>query len=293
MPLARSSLAVALIAILSAAVGMHSTARAEMIVIPPPLRKLIPMDQALKRWSLTAEELSTLGPNDFQRRMDVKGQREAIESAAETDPVAALALGLSMIPQDASLGLEPNVMEAFHWISVAAQSGHPRAVATLAMIYSTGYGVPKNEKEATRLHRIAAEQGAVTSMFNLSVAYAFGYGVPVDQAEALKWARAAAAKGHARAMYNVGYAYFDGKGGVQQDYAEALNWFRKGAEGGAPKAMAMIGYMYQKGLGVPADDTEAFKWYQKAADKGDKASRALIMSRSENDATPASNGQSK
>ncbi len=251
-------------------------ARAEVIVIPPPPRPMTPVPEAVARWGLTVSEFETLPPTALLAKVRAKERRSELEKMADHDPVAALILGLSMVPQDASLGLEPDVMEAFHWISVAAQSRHWRAQATLALIYDTGYGVPKNERESARLLRLAADQGDERSMFNLANAYYFGRGLSVDQAEGLKWSRAAAAKGHARAMYNVGYAYFDGKGGVDQNYAEALSWFQKAAAGGAPKAMYMLGYMHQKGLSVSANEAEAFNWYRKAAAAGDKSAIAML-----------------
>ena len=87
---------------------------------------------------------------------------------------------------------------------VSQSSGSCDAVAqnNLAMMLTSGQGLPKNEAEAVKWFRTAAEQGVPGAQTNYGLLLAKGRGVPQDYVEAYKWFNLAAAQGHANAVKN-------------------------------------------------------------------------------------------
>ena len=49
-----------------------------------------------------------------------------------------------------------NLAQAMKWNMVSANTGHPPALFSLAVMYQEGVGVPVMHDEALRLHRLAA-----------------------------------------------------------------------------------------------------------------------------------------
>lgn len=95
---------------------------------------------------------------------------------------------------------------------------------------------------AVRQFREAAEQGDAAAQYNLALMYSSGKGVPEDAVEAMQWFRKAAEQGYAFAQYNLSMGYYFGHG-VPQDYVEAYKWLALAADQGethAKDAMPML-----------------------------------------------------
>jgi TPR repeat protein len=103
-------------------------------------------------------------------------------------------------------GVSNDYAEAERWIRLAADQGHPNALALLGEMYSKGRGAPQDYVEALKWHRLAAEQGDPLGQFNLGVAYAEGHGVSQDYVYAYVWSNLAASGSSGRrrniAVYN-------------------------------------------------------------------------------------------
>ena len=139
----------------------------------------------------------------------------------------------------------------------------------LALIYSSGEGVPQDYAEVLKWYTRSAKGGYAEAQYNMGIIYRTGEGAPQDYAEALKWFRKAARKNndHAAAQYFLGEMYYYGEG-VPQGYKEALKWYRKAAAKGNESGQYFLGRMYDNGEGVRQDYTEAVKWYHLAAEQG-------------------------
>ena len=54
---------------------------------------------------------------------------------------------------------EPDWIEVAHWYRLAADAGHPAAMASLAQLYESGRGVPLDRAAALTLYRQALTAG--------------------------------------------------------------------------------------------------------------------------------------
>jgi TPR repeat protein len=76
-----------------------------------------------------------------------------------------------------------------------AELGHTGAQYILAVLYSTGRGVPQNDAAAVMWYRKAADQGVARAQYNLGLWYSTGRGIPQDFVSAHMWFTLAAAQG--------------------------------------------------------------------------------------------------
>ncbi|MDB6127780.1 MAG: hypothetical protein JWM35_1676 [Verrucomicrobia bacterium] len=110
-------------------------------------------------------------------------------------------------------------------ISVKAEYGNPEAQSYLGLIYISGdEGVEKDSAEAAKWFRKAAEQGVAGAQLNLALIYSTGDGLPANPVEAAHWCRLAAEGGLAEAQDRLGVMYIQGEG-LPRDETEALVWF--------------------------------------------------------------------
>ena len=77
---------------------------------------------------------------------------------------------------------------------------------------------------ALKLWRPLAELGHTEAQYILAVMYSTGRGVPQDDATAALWYRKAAEQGFAKAQYNLGLWHTTGRG-IPQDFVSAHMWF--------------------------------------------------------------------
>jgi len=89
------------------------------------------------------------------------------------------------------LGIEKDKEEAFKWVKMSAESGHPAGQGTLGAMLSIGFGVPVNYLKAYKWTRIAALKGIAEAQANLGVMYMYGHGILKNENRAIQWLRKA------------------------------------------------------------------------------------------------------
>ena len=77
-----------------------------------------------------------------------------------------------------------------------AEQGHAGVQHNLALMYTSGEGVPQDYAEAVKWWRRAAEQGHASAQGSLGVMYEFGRGTLKDNVMAHMWFNIASANGH-------------------------------------------------------------------------------------------------
>jgi TPR repeat protein len=68
-------------------------------------------------------------------------------------------------------GIAVDLPEAVRYYEMAVQSGYPRAMNNLALMYEEGQGVPKDAGKAMELYRNAARLGHPIAMLSLAELY--------------------------------------------------------------------------------------------------------------------------
>jgi hypothetical protein len=113
--------------------------------------------------------------------------------------------------------------------------------------YNDGLDAYKREDYATALEKWTplAEKGIAYAQINMALLYSTGRGVPMDYTKALVWNRRAASQGYPVAQNNLGVMYQNGQG-VPVDHAEAIRWYTLAAEQGDPKAKENLAKLMDK-----------------------------------------------
>lgn len=148
-----------------------------------------------------------------------------------------------------------------------AKAGDVGAQAMTGRYY--GYGIPKrNNVEAFKWLTRAAEAGNTEAQKDLGHAFENGvWGAPKNLKKAIEWYTQAADAGDARAQWSLGYCY--SKEGTLKDMAKSFEHFMIAAVAGVATAQGYISTYYRDGVGVTADAVEAAKWLTRAAEAGD------------------------
>jgi len=158
--------------------------------------------------------------------------------------------------------------KAFHWLKLAAETGHAEAQAGMADICRHNGDILDSFEWSTK----AAEQGHAGAQYNLAIFYAKGDGIPSDPEKHFHWLEQAAGNGHAEAAYDMALCYVDGRG-TRRDYHKALALFEDLADKGHVEAKANLGVMHFDGLGVVADKEKALQLWREAAVDGSEAAQ--------------------
>jgi TPR repeat protein len=203
-------------------------------------------------------------------------KEEIAAAAAKGDINAQCELGLSLL----NSGEATEVEEAYKWLHLAAEKGHPEAQLELGNAYFYyGKGVQQNSAEALKWFLMAAEQGNADAQNNAGSMYGKGVGVSVDYKEAVRWLKLAAAQGHSIAQNSLGLCYLHGNG-VQKDISKALEWLLESAErpltgyieaqynlGLCYSGTCLQGYTNEQAESV-INEESAIKWFSLAAGRG-------------------------
>jgi len=160
---------------------------------------------------------------------DVEVGAVVVLAAARAGDVEAQALFAQMRIEGKGIALD--AVDALHWYSLAANSGHVLAMNMLGRCHELGTGTPPNDELAAAWYRKAARHGLDWGMYNFAHLLATGRGVKQDRAQAFLWYRRAAELGHAKSMNFVGRFYEEGWD-VETDREAAFDWYRRSAEGG-------------------------------------------------------------
>lgn len=83
-------------------------------------------------------------------------------------------------------------VEAFKWLTKAANQGHAKAQSHLGVCYQYGEGVSIDQLEAVKWYEKAAKQGDTSGQFFLGTCYHYGSGVIKDNVEAYAYLNLAA-----------------------------------------------------------------------------------------------------
>ncbi len=189
---------------------------------------------------------------------DLEESVEKAGAAAETDIQFKIAKAF----EDKS-SKEYNPAEAVKWYELAAESGRPWAMLSLAFIYVRGdLGKPDYAKaveffqKAAPVHYLAAA--------NLGIAYENGLGVPRDHAQAQKIFKQHEADDILCYLGTLGKAP-----ATFQTYEQALKtnvyWAKEIKD---PRAQCILGIRYVRGWGVTIDIGEAADWLKRSAKGG-------------------------
>ena len=90
--------------------------------------------------------------------------------------------------------------QAINLFRKSAAQKNTDAIASLAVMYANGRGVPQDYAAAMRYYQLAARLGNAHALEGLGVLYANGQGVPADEKEAVAYWLVAAAAGDSSAM---------------------------------------------------------------------------------------------
>ena len=184
----------------------------------------------------------------------------------------------------------------YHWLTKAAEAGHPISQEILGLAYLNADNIEYNLDKGLELLNKAANY-SVTANFFLGQLYLHGdLGVPKDAVKSREYFRIAAINGHPQSMtqhagnlLNVENKVDEAKSMLEKaiDAGEKVfapvlladnyykkeedRWFRYyriAAENGNADAQCSIGDCFLEGKVVNVDYNEALKWFQKSAELG-------------------------
>lgn len=216
-----------------------------------------------KGWAEAQYTLANL--DDFPCTLNPTKAFELMQKAAQQQHTLAMA-ALADLYQT-GFGVEPDWWFATYWYQQAANKGDIDSLFQLAHHYEDGIGVFRDPQQAAELYQQAIDKGHRDSHTNLGHLYASGTLGEPDYAKALSLFSIAAEQGDALAMFNTGVMYLDAQG-VEQNYQQARYWLEKAVENGDANSLALLGEIYQTGKGVKKDLKKAFEYYMSAADNG-------------------------
>ena len=155
-------------------------------------------------------------------------------------------------------------IEAFKWVSFAAEEGYASAQYTLASYYELGFGVNKDCFKATEWYCKAAEQGNPEAKYRIGELCYEGQCMPQNSFKAFKYFMYAADCGVKKAYSKIAECYANGKG-VPKDSLEAITWWIKAAENGDEESKIILAKRFKEGDGISKNPIEAIKWYREIA----------------------------
>jgi hypothetical protein len=89
-------------------------------------------------------------------------------------------------------GIKRDYLQAFKWLSMAAEQGQPDAQVTLGQMYEDGEGLPQDYRLAAHWYRKAADHvpdlgGAGVGLSSLALLYRHGHETPQDYPFVYVW----------------------------------------------------------------------------------------------------------
>lgn len=128
-------------------------------------------------------------------------------------------------------------------VRAAAERGDTKAAALLGSAYVVGAGVPKDFAEAQRWLKIAADSGVPFGLFSLAAMYNNSQILPVNKEEGQRWMVKAADAGFAIAKFYAGLRLIEdasGNGVTQPDPIKGRNYIEAAAVDGVPEANKLM-----------------------------------------------------
>lgn len=131
---------------------------------------------------------------------DFKGMKTLGDSLFETDPKAALkayekaagagdieAAYIAGVMYAENFDIRPNAQKSADWLRIAAEGGHPAAMADYGLLVYQGVATQRSEKEAAAWFNKSAEKGDSEGQFLYAFTLAKGEGVAQNFEEAYYW----------------------------------------------------------------------------------------------------------
>ena len=231
----------------------------------------------LARAKTLAGELIAAHPNEeFQ---------QAKKYALAGDPGGQIAL--AKYHKSGQHGAVPDMEQALHWYSKAADQGSPYAQKELALIYLDGDGVEKDIGKAYMYYHGSFSSGFKSSMKDRNELVATMSTSELARAKQLarNWIvdhpnkrfqtiEQYAKAGDPKAQTLLARYYWVGMFGAVLDNKRALKWITKAAEQGHAEGQYFLGLAYMQGTGVVKDYATAHMYSNLAAsNEYDKAKK--------------------
>lgn len=156
----------------------------------------------------------------------------------------------------------------------AAESGNPRALAELGLLYThytTAYLFPGKAPEGVKLLGQAASAGNNDALDYLGIYYHLNN----DFKNARKYFEAGGHENNAMALCIIGGMYEEGQG-YKKDAKKACEYYRKSAQKGYANGASKYGYSLQRPWFGEVSLPDAFFWFYVAGDLGNDAARSNL-----------------
>jgi TPR repeat protein len=131
---------------------------------------------------------------------DFKGMKALGDSLFETDPKAALkayekaasagdieAAYIAGVMYAENFDIRPDEQKSADWLRIAAEGGHPAAMADYGLLVYQGVATRQSEKEAAAWFQKSAQKGDSEGQFLYAFTLAKGEGVPQNYEDAYYW----------------------------------------------------------------------------------------------------------
>lgn len=185
---------------------------------------------------------------------------QAMSPRANAGDVGAM---LNLARLHAADGLLPNPVRQEKWLTQAADSGDPEAMAAAGR-FSIEHADP--DRGIDLLTR-AAEAGNADAAYWLGDAYLGQGEVQADPEKAEQWLSRAAQQEHLDAIRTLGSAYIDGDT-LPQNISQGVQLLERAAQQQDTYAMAQLGGMYLEGEQVQRRPGVGIDYLQQASDQG-------------------------
>lgn len=188
-------------------------------------------------------------------------KRQAQEGSAEGQYLFAsfLFLGLFCDKDDNA---------AIEWFQRAADQRYAPAIKRLSGFYAEGWGtLQANPTKSLQLLHEAINMGYAPAMASLAVQYDHGLGVPQSRELAMKYFRDAAVLGDAYSQCALGLKLLEDSKSDPAKEREGLAWVWRAAKQDYASAHRQLGYFYKSGdHGLPEDQVQS-RYHHDLADK--------------------------
>jgi TPR repeat protein len=159
--------------------------------------------------------------------VNLPGAAEWYRKAADLN-IAEAQYRLGLMLRDGK-GIDPNREEALHFLNLAAEAGHERASAEIAVMQQYNPNLTPDDSSYVEQLEYFAELGSSNAQYNLGVLYENGFGVPQDYHRAKQLYLQAYMDWHGKAGYAMGLLVLKEGKGSRPSLDTAAGWFESAA----------------------------------------------------------------
>jgi TPR repeat protein len=168
----------------------------------------------------------------------------SLEQAAAKGDVKSMAV-LAVLHIIGVPGMQHDLEKGQKLLLNAAAKGDVDAARIVGQGYLSGWMGSIDPARAVKYFRYAVDRDDAKTMFYLAVLYSTGRGVPKDDLEADRLTERAAALGHREALTFLGVRRMQAYAqGISDDPSDALKWLERAAELSEPTAMMTLAMYY-------------------------------------------------